>query len=445
MRRAVVVCAFLLVTLTPTLSAQTLRVLSHPSDVQSGVAFPVAVVVRVTEGDHPAPPHRLVATSSMGRLSGALQTTSDAAGEARFEALVLHGKERDAVELTITAESGASSTVSVRLRAGEPHHLQVVSQATHGDAKAHLPQPFEVAMVDAEGNRVRRGGLEIVASLRGGTHTLTGSLQGRTDQDGLARFGEVTINGHPGRPTVSFDAQGLVGTDTQPIELDFPHFDSHLTVGAIKTVSGVAPPSELFHLALVFPIVAERNDTVRYKLTPLVFALAGIDLPLTAQQAREVSGEDGSGDPDEASSGDRGLVSDATASLNFARGDTNNGSRKAFVGLGVHVFDADPLVSLHFGSIELPSSALHGSHMELGWAGRLDRVPQHLPDDSENPETKNNLMASFLQRSDDAPVISQLNVRGTILIPLGRDRTEIKMRLALSVPFADLFSISTGS
>jgi hypothetical protein len=54
-------------------------------------------------------------------------------------------------------------------------------------------------------------------------------------------------------------------------------------------------------------------------------------------------------------------------------------------------------------------------------------------------------MASFLLRSDDAPVISQLNVRGTILIPLGRDRTEIKMRLALSVPFADLFSISTGS
>jgi hypothetical protein len=83
--------------------------------------------------------------------------------------------------------------------------------------------------------------------------------------------------------------------------------------------------------------------------------------------------------------------------------------------------------------------------MELGWARRLDRVPQHLADDSDNPETKNNLMASFLLRSDDAPVISQLNVRGTILIPLGRDRTEIKMRLALSVPFADLFEISTGS
>ena len=444
MRRVSVVLAALLVWHTPILSAQTVRVLSHPSDVQSGVTFPSAVVVRVIQADPAAPATRVSVTSAAGRLGGSLHVATDAAGEARFEGLVLHGKESDAVTLTITAESGGSSTVSVRLGPGEPHHLRVASQAPRGDAKAHLPQPFEVEVVDAQGNRVRRGGVEIVASLRGGTHTLTGSLHGRTDQDGVARFGEVTINGHPGRPTVSFDAQGLVGAETQPIELDFPHFDSHLTVGAIKTVSGVAPPSELFHLAFVFPIVAERDDASRHRLMPLVFALAGIDLPLTAQQTSDLSGDEDSGGS-EASVGEGDLVSDATASLNFARGDTNNGSRKAFVGVGMHIFDADPLFSAHLGSIELPSSALHGSHMSLGWAGRLDHVPQHLSDQEENPEAKNNLMASFLLRSDDAPVISQLNVRGTILIPLGRDRTDIKMRLALSVPFADLFSISTGS
>jgi hypothetical protein len=41
-------------------------------------------------------------------------------------------------------------------------------------------------------------------------------------------------------------------------------------------------------------------------------------------------------------------------------------------------------------------------------------------------------------------VISVLNIRGIVLVPLGRERNRLQMRLALSVPFKDLFEISSG-
>ena len=135
--------------------------------------------------------------------------------------------------------------------------------------------------------------------------------------------------------------------------------------------------------------------------------------------------------------GDR-RVGNASISFNaMFNADANNGARKSFYGAVLHFNDSDPFMGVQLGTFELPSSALRGSHLEVGALRRIGRTGRKIG--------RYHFFASFLLRSDTAPLISVLNIRGMILLPT-RGTAQAEMRLALSVPLplGSLFGISSG-
>ena len=343
------------------------------------------------------------------------------------------------VVVTVEAHGFPKVTFPLEIRAGEPQHLEVTRVPDSANARVTFTSPVVVQLRDEAGNPVSRGGVQVGVQLAGGGGSLSGTTSVETDRHGRATFPGLTVTGQPGQRTLRANAEGLVAGVSEPFMVGYAPFDSHLIIGAVKTISGVTPDSELFDVSFVFPLLIREGGK-----WPLLFSTAAIDLPLSAGQAAQVRGEEGEDDGAAASS----TIRNASLALNVMMGGRPApGARKSFFGGAAHVFDSQVFYGVHVGSYELPTSALHGSHLEIGRLWRSGDTPDLIKvngRDVENPRAHEHWFASFLLRSDDAPLISVLNIRGMMIVPIGRKKTEMEMRIALSVPFKDLFSISSG-
>ena len=185
-----------------------------------------------------------------------------------------------------------------------------------------------------------------------------------------------------------------------------------------------------------------------------IFTLASLDIALDPDQANLVTGDTasassaGSSTADAASDDPSSDLMEAGASINIMTPLSNSGARKLFGGLVVRIFEGRFLFGGQLGSIELPSSSLHGSHITFGVLGRIGAVADSIQGPEgriENRRANNNLFVNFVLRSETAPFLSAMSVRAMILVPLGKPDPDIQTRIVLSVPFKDLFQISTGS
>lgn len=476
------VAVFVLVFLASPLRAQGPVLVSPPPQVvASGQAFEVAPEIRVPTDSGSlagkdvilsvrAPSGANTSTSAVPpHLTGSRVAVTDENGRARFPGLALVGRAGEYV-LSFRVAGGDSVEADVRLTAGEATALEVVEEPKPGSPAGKIPEGvWKVRLVDGAGNQVARSGVDVSASLASERARLQGTTTVKTDRKGMATFSQMMILGAEGDYAVAFSGEGLRSDVAKPVTMDRPDFDSHLVIGAIKTISGQDPEDEFLDLNFTFPLQVDSTQwtpcnvlskvPVLRRIPPCaVFSLATIDVALNAAQAEQVGlveeedrGEQGENPAQvpNAGEGSGREITEASISLNFMKHPTNSGARKAFWGATGRIFNGDFFLGGHFGSIELGSSALHGSHLLAGYLQRLDDLPDSVmvADGTLGPQRlgKDNLYISFLARSDSAPFLNVLNIRGTVIIPLGVEGDpEIQSRIVLSVPFADLFQISRG-
>lgn len=450
----------LAVAFAPDTGAQTLVSLVPPPGVaRSGEAFSAPPTIRL---DADSRVGRTLVASLQGagsadpppRLIGSVTATTDTEGVATFSGLGIEAEARSwDLHIALADDPTTSDDFSVRVVPGTEVALRVTEtpcdsmpaycvDSTALAAGKRFHAPWRVALVDRAGNVVPKAGVTVNVSLpmnRG--DSLIGTTSVTTSREGIATFGDLAIDGDRGRYQLTFGSDGLRSDVASAVPVDRPDFDSHLVIGAIKTISGVDPEDEFLDLNFVFPI------HLRSRLPH--FVLASIDVALNKEQSRllELDASSTQADTLAARTAAERRLTEASLSWNFMLRPTNAGARKAFAGLAGRIFDGDFLLGAHWGSIELRSSALHGSYMTFGYLHQF-AVPDEIPaaDGSlvENEASGHHLAVSFLGRSDDAPFLSVMNIRGTVLIPIFPTDPPIRSRIVLSVPFAGLFRISEG-
>ena len=435
-----------------------------PTHVKSGASFGTRLIAKVT--DSLGVPLRAArvslevtgpADASPVRIVGVRSATTDSTGLASFTGLGLSGGVGSYI-LTFTVGT-ATTAFPIVLEPGDATSLRVLARMPDDNcpdnresvsvsstpARSQFCVPFRVLLTDDAGNEVKQSGLPVTSELSSGGGTLNGTATVETNRDGVAVFTDLSIDGPRGERTLRFTADGLKSDVSAPVYIDYAKFDSHLTIGAIKTVSGSKPRDEFFDLSFVFPIWLDRGPIG-------FFTLASIDVALNPDQVNQVTGDTTSASSEETTTGTSSNtppsdLAEASASINFMTSDSNSGARKIFGGLVARIFEGRFLFGTQIGSIELPSSALHGSHFTFGWLRRMGAVP----DPAQGPDgamagqrARHNLFLNFLIRSETAPFLSAMSVRATIIVPLGRRDPDIQTRIVLSVPFKDLFQISSG-
>ncbi len=185
-------------------------------------------------------------------------------------------------------------------------------------------------------------------------------------------------------------------------------------IGAIKTIAGIKPSTELFDIFIKFNY---------WKGT---FSFASVDFAFTEKT------------DDEAAVKPRNLT-EAGFSFNF---DLNKllklQDRHMFLGFSTKVFDNDPYYGVHFGSFET-NDTLFSSYFMVGYLRRWYRINQKENAILDKKEFKQNLFIEFALHSQKLPFIQNIRLKGGILLPF-QDRTgipnenDIKVRIVIEIP-----------
>jgi hypothetical protein len=118
-----------------------------------------------------------------------------------------------------TAVEGATSGTIV-LSAGAAAGLKIVTQPS-GFVAPGQPFPVQpaVQLVDASGNVVAKPGVAVTAGIASGGGSLGGTVTVSTDNSGVARFTDLSINGDPGIRTLIFASSGLASVNSSPVNV----------------------------------------------------------------------------------------------------------------------------------------------------------------------------------------------------------------------------------
>ena len=210
------------------------------------------------------------------------------------------------------------------------------------------------------------------------------------------------------KPTNSTEAKPQIPAEENPC---------FFYIGAIKSIAGVKPSTELFDIFIKFNFLKKKMVT-----------FASIDFAFTEET------------DDEADIAPENLT-EAGFSFNL---DLNEmcklkfKDRHLFLGLNAKVFDNDPYLGVHFGSFET-NETLFSSYFTVGYLQRWYSVDPDVNEALDKKEFKHNLFIEFAIHSPELPFIKDLRLKGGILLPF-RDKTgspsenDIKVRIVLEIP-----------
>src|SRR5207249_3135785 len=167
----------------------------QPSDATAGVAISPAVKVRATDsfGNNVPGAAVTLGLNGGGTLSGSNPQSTDANGVATFSNLSINL----AGSKTVTASSGAATPVESSAFTISPTAASQVAftqQPTDATAGVVIAPAVTVQLKDSFGNNVPDAGVSIDLILSSGTGVLSGTPTRTTDTNGLATFGDLSID-----------------------------------------------------------------------------------------------------------------------------------------------------------------------------------------------------------------------------------------------------------
>ncbi len=189
-------------------------------------------------------------------------------------------------------------------------------------------------------------------------------------------------------------------------------------IGAIKSIAGIKPSTELFDIL------------IKFNYGKGFFSFASIDFAFTEETTEETD--------DEAEVTKENLT-EVGFSLNY---DLNklfkSQDRHIFLGLSAKVFDSVPYAGVHLGSFET-SNALFSSYLMIGYLRRWYSINQEENDLLDKKGYRNNLFIEFSLHSPKLPFIQNIRLKGGVLLPFGDktgspDENDIKFRIAIEIP-----------
>ena len=174
-------------------AASTLTFTKQPTDTISGANISPAVVATLTDAKgNPVVGATVALTkkSGPGTLSGTLNQTTDASGNATFGNLSANLVGTYIVTATSGSLTVDSSTFT--LAAGAATTISFTTPPTSTTAGAPIAPPVAVQLLDAGGNPV--AGAAIALALSGGAGTLGGTPTQISDANGNATFSGLSVN-----------------------------------------------------------------------------------------------------------------------------------------------------------------------------------------------------------------------------------------------------------
>ena len=203
---------------TPTLAIKTAPSLA----AQNGVPLAVQPVIQLKDGDGADLAEAGVAVtaevnSGTGTLAGTLTRSTDNSGAATFTDLALSGSAGE-FTLKFTAPGYVQVTSATITLGGTAAGIVITvnppTAALTGEVFDPAAQPV-VQVNDGSGQPV--SGVDVTASVASGGGTLQGATTATTDASGLARFGDLGIEG-TGAQTLAF-AAGASSVTSSPVNL----------------------------------------------------------------------------------------------------------------------------------------------------------------------------------------------------------------------------------
>ncbi len=413
-----------------------------------GRPFPL-VVKLFDEAGNPVTANVLIQLRAAdGLLSGGkdeprmpyLERTTNEEGEARFMTTSLFASQG---KTQLVASAGpAKDSIEIEVLNGVPHRMIVLQEppsviipdTVFSDTASVLVQ--DIAGNPLSGVAVRvsliresksSGKRDKQSSAR--PIQLRGVRNRRTGADGIATFPGLSFVG-PGDSSYQLHflladnvSKEVAATSNQMAYSPIDAYDRNFViVSGIKSVSGVIPAQEFFDIRF------------RFRFSPRVHVLLHSDVGL---QRKSTS------DTVEVKSSQERLV-DAGVWFNFTHQGwvmsdplTDAPERYAYAGAHVRVFATVPYLGLHLGSVELAKSKFYGSTANLGVAMPTERIPVRVDGVVISPSRVNLSFDAFL-RSDGIDFFKFLNIKGTLLIPIGERGRRPISRIVIAVPIGGL-------
>ena len=190
-------------------------------------------------------------------------------------------------------------------------------------------------------------------------------------------------------------------------------------IGAIKSIAGIKPSTELFDIF------------IKFNYWKGLFSFASIDFAFTEETDDE--------ETDDEAKVTISNLTELSFSLNY---DLNKllklQDRHIFLGFNIKVFDNDPYLGVHFGSLET-NKALFSSYIMIGYLRRGYSINQEENAILDKKEFKHNLFIEFALHSPKLPFIQNIRLKGGILLPFrdkngSPDENDIKFRITIEIP-----------
>jgi PKD repeat protein len=159
-----------------------------------------------------------------GNIASRLWTFTDGVPASSSDpnpSVVFSSEGPKSVTLTVTDDDGAtnSSTQSVNV-APAPGELGLRSQPSSA-RNGELDDEPEVQLVSSTGREMRQQNVPVSVDIASGIASLGGSTTRQTDDNGRARFEDLTISGEANTEvTLVFTAAGFASVDSQPILIE---------------------------------------------------------------------------------------------------------------------------------------------------------------------------------------------------------------------------------
>ena len=191
-----------------TLGTPSLSLTAQPTSGVSGVALDPAPAVQLRDGTGAAAPQSGIEITaalvgSAGALGGTTTGTTDAAGAATFDNLIINGPPDD-YTLRFTAPGYSAVTSSAITIEAPPLTIALTQNPPTSALNSEVFDPAVQPAVRVEyADGTPAPGVVVTASLASGSGTLQGAKTATTDANGLAQFGDLGIQG-AGTKTIRF-------------------------------------------------------------------------------------------------------------------------------------------------------------------------------------------------------------------------------------------------
>jgi hypothetical protein len=205
-----------------------LRIAEQPSSGTIGQPLVPAPVVQLQSGSVDVGTGGVSVSVALASGGGTLSSTStttvvtDAQGRAVFDNLTVEGGDPGSRTLVFTAGTyGNVTSGPIEMAAPAAPGLSITQQPTSGTLGTDLTPAAMVQLMNGS-TPVATPGISVTVSIGEGGGTLTEPTTAVTDDQGVAVFDHIIVNGEPGPRKLVFTAASYGSVTSEPIEVSAP-------------------------------------------------------------------------------------------------------------------------------------------------------------------------------------------------------------------------------